>query len=120
VVSARDVTWQPVDLVTGSPDAVRADSPETSWSYLVFRDQPVGWDEVRDWNRFGLVVVSRAVMLDPPPVSQQPAHLAQQSIADSATGAAFVVLITVGLLLETTPCWLGPRSRSAPHAAGTP
>ncbi|HEV2931136.1 MAG TPA: hypothetical protein VGW74_20840, partial [Propionibacteriaceae bacterium] len=33
VVSARDVTWQPVDLVTGNPDAVRADSPETSWSY---------------------------------------------------------------------------------------
>jgi putative ABC transport system permease protein len=101
VASARDAMWRPLDLVTGDPTAARADSPDSEWSYLVFRDRPVSWAEVRDWNRYGLVVVSRAVVLDPPPVSQQPAELAQQTTGDAA-GAVVAALITVGLLLETS------------------
>ena len=64
-----------LDLVTANPAAARADSPGRIWDYLVFRDRPVSWAEVRDWNRYGLVVISRAVVLDPPPASEQPAEL---------------------------------------------
>jgi putative ABC transport system permease protein len=102
VVWARDAEWRALDLVTGNPAAARADSPGSAWSYLVFRERPVSWAEVRDWNRYGLVVVGRAVVLDPPPVSQQPAQLAQQTSANSATEIGFVALVTVGLLLETS------------------
>jgi putative ABC transport system permease protein len=102
VVSARDALWRPLDLVTGDPAAARADSPDSEWTYLVFRDRPVSWAEVRDWNRYGLVVVSRAVVLDPPPVSQQPAELAQQTADGDAAGIATAALITIGLLLETS------------------
>ena len=101
VVSARNVEWRALDLVTGKPAAAGAESPDSASNYLVFRDRPVTWAEVRDWNRYGLLVVSRAVVLDPPPVTQQPAELVHQTAADSAA-IAFVALITAGLLLETT------------------
>ena len=102
VVSARDPQWREMDLVTGNPAAARADSPESTWGYLVFRDRPVTWAEVREWNRYGLAVTSRDVVLDPPPASEQPTEQFEHMRANSVAELGLAALITVGLLLETS------------------
>ena len=102
VAAARDPQWRALDLVTGNPAAARADSPDSNSGYLVFRERPVTWAEIGDWNRYGLAVTSRAVVLDPPPASEQSDQLIQQMRDSSAPVVAFAVLVTAGLLLETT------------------
>ena len=70
--------------------------------YLVQRPDPVTWAEVRAWNAYGLLVLSRAVVLDPPPASEQSPELRQQARDQRAAILGLAALIAVGLLLETT------------------
>ncbi|MEH0828598.1 MULTISPECIES: FtsX-like permease family protein [unclassified Micromonospora] len=51
------------------PPAARTDPPN---AWLVDAPAPVAWDQVRRLNAEGLLVISRAVLRDPPPVQQTP------------------------------------------------
>ncbi|MET7420261.1 FtsX-like permease family protein [Dactylosporangium sp. NPDC005555] len=49
------------------PGTLAAEPPDSSTRWLVDAPAPIGWDQVKDLNRHGLVVRSRTVVLDPPP-----------------------------------------------------
>ena len=91
VVRAVDPTYQPVGLVTGA-SWIPADEPA---QFLLSRDRAVTWGDVRAWNAYGLVVLSKAVLADPPAAAADPQ-------SDNGFGVAIVVLICLGLVLETT------------------
>lgn len=93
VVRAVGADYVRVDLVAGSAWLPR----EGTGLFLLTRDRPVSWDDVKAWNRYGLVAVSKAVLADPP--AEAPA--AQEETGGDA-GVAIVVLICFGLVLETT------------------
>ncbi|GGM54173.1 hypothetical protein GCM10011608_43950 [Micromonospora sonchi] len=88
------------------PDA-RTDPPS---AWLVDAPAPVGWDQVRQLNDVGILVLSRAVVLDPPPVQQAP-----QSEVDAQTVAIGVVLGGLGamqIVLLAGPAFaIGARRR---------
>ena len=98
--TGRDREFRPYDLITLPATGRTAGSGQGSW--LLLRDRPVSWAEVQDWNRSGLLVVSRAVVEHPPPESQQPADLVALTRDNSRDNAGIVVAIALGLLLETS------------------
>lgn len=55
----------------------------------------VGWDQVRQLNELGAFVLSRAVVLDPPPADQVPDLLQDSELASTAALVALVVVIAV-------------------------
>ncbi|GAA2149857.1 hypothetical protein GCM10009844_30000 [Nocardioides koreensis] len=61
---------------------------------------PVSWDQVREINAVGGLVLSRAVMLDPPPESAIPAEIRSWSTGTDQAVVAVVVLIVVMALIE--------------------
>ncbi|WP_372729697.1 ABC transporter permease, partial [Nocardioides sp.] len=61
---------------------------------------PVGWEQVRALNAIGATVLSRAVLLDPPPASALPPELQHGFDDGDNTMLAVVVLIVVMALLE--------------------
>lgn len=67
-------------------------------SWLVGGD-PVTWSEVRALNEAGAVVVSRAVVLDPPPADQLPEELGVAGSTDPVL-VAVVALVVAMVLLE--------------------
>ncbi len=67
-------------------------------SWLVGGD-PVTWSEVRALNEAGAVVVSRTVVLDPPPADQLPPELGTTGSADP-TLVAVLALVVAMVLLE--------------------
>lgn len=69
-------------------------------SSLLVGGDPVSWDQVRDLNALGATVVSRAVLLDPPPESElAPQVQAGMDVLDEAAVTA-AVLIAVMVLIE--------------------
>ncbi|GIJ23115.1 FtsX-like permease family protein [Micromonospora lutea] len=89
------------------PPNARTDPPS---AWLVDAPDPVGWDQVRQLNADGILVVSRAVTLDPPPVEQAP-----PSDLDARTVAIGVVLGGLGamqIVLLAGPAFaIGARRR---------
>ena len=73
-------------------------------AYLLERDTPVSWDEVRRLADYGVSVTSRAVVLDPPDPSSLdlPPYVADQSAAQRFGQAIVAAVASIGLLLETT------------------
>lgn len=61
---------------------------------------PVGWDTVRDLNAMGAVVVSRAVLADPPPRSALPEEVRTWAGGgiDDATLAGAILVVAMALL----------------------
>lgn len=93
VVEATDPDYEPVHLVVGASWL-----PAGPGSFLVSRPEPVTWDDVRSWNAYGLLVVSRAVVSDPPPDAPVPTALED----GRAQAAAVALLVSFALVLETT------------------
>lgn len=93
-----DLGYSGRDLVSVHPADTAA--PEGPW--LLLRDQPVTWAEVKSWNAYGLVTISRAVVQQPPPRSELSPDLAYPDRANAAALVGTAVLLTVGLLLETS------------------
>ena len=99
VGTGRHATQRDTATVDVLPDALgpgfAAYAPDVDW--LVDGD-PVLWSDVLALNRAGLVVTSRAVLADPPPVQE----MAEQMGYDSGYGdaLAIVALIVTMALLE--------------------
>ncbi|KQZ89977.1 hypothetical protein ASD62_12380 [Phycicoccus sp. Root563] len=74
--SAFDGYGSMPDVVTNEP--IAQDSLY-SWQWLVVRDTPVTYDEVKTLNGYGLRVASADVMRHPPTAAQLPAELRQQN-----------------------------------------
>lgn len=79
-----------------STDIVRPATETTDFAaYLVDRDTPVTWDEVRAANEYGLTVASRAVIENPPPAdaTEFPSPNGSESLLVTAllVAALFVV-----------------------------
>lgn len=68
-------------------------------SYLLVRSQPVTWAEVQRLNQSGLVVLSRAVLQDPPAPSSLSAAQSQAAAIDPATKAV-LVLVVISIVIE--------------------
>ena len=70
--------------------------------WIVLREKPVDWAEVRSLNRYGLSVLSAAVLLDPPSSSQLPPEVQGQSSFYEDTARQIAVLGGVMLFIITT------------------
>ena len=92
----------PLRAVLGLDEAVGLEEPAGGYGpgprYWVSAP-PVEWDRVRDLNALGFTVLSRAVVLDPPPEDQVP-----QTSYDNgaAVTAAIIALIATMAVLEVT------------------
>lgn len=82
----------------GLPGAFGLDE-RGSTSYLV-GGAPVGWEQVLDLNEQGAVVLSRAVMTDPPADDELPMEVQWGSALMEASVITTIVLVVVMVLLE--------------------
>ncbi len=68
-------------------------APEgTAWEWRVERSAPVHLDEALTWTDYGLSVMSRAVLLDPPPEEQDSAETVKVLV---------IAMLVLGVLIET-------------------
>ncbi|MFI7487325.1 FtsX-like permease family protein [Micromonospora echinaurantiaca] len=89
------------------PPAARTDLPS---AWLVDAPTPVGWDQVRRLNAKGILVISRAVSLDPPPTAPTP----QPEVDAQAVGIGVLLggLGAMQIVLLTGPAFaIGARRR---------
>ncbi|MDP1806905.1 MAG: ABC transporter permease, partial [Acidimicrobiales bacterium] len=70
---------------------------DRSRAWLVDGD-PVSWETVRELNAIGATVASRAVITDPPPVSQWPESVRASAGLDDATMAVLVLIVVMALI----------------------
>jgi putative ABC transport system permease protein len=83
-------------LVGTSPELA---SPEYGYGATWLIDGgSVSWDQVRAVNRVGGLVLSRAVLLDPPPDSEIPAEIRGYSSVDEAWLAVAVLVVVMALI----------------------
>ena len=86
------------------PESPLEAGPKTyqSTSYYLVGPEPVSWQQVRDANSKGVGVLSRAVVLDPPPLQERavPGATPQDPAAGSVAAYATVALIGALALLE--------------------
>ncbi|GGD09337.1 ABC transporter permease [Nocardioides daphniae] len=80
-----------------APATTMEERYETPQQWLVERSE-ISWSEVKKLNAQGLVVASRAVLLDPPPTSEVD-HPAPESF-ENQERAAILAMIAVMVLLE--------------------
>ena len=102
-------------LVGLSPDLLGAGARSSS-TWLVDAG-PVSWSKVRELNAVGATVLSRAVMLDPPPESELPAEIQGwgSSVDDAllAVAALIVVMALIEVVLLAGPAFaVGARRQS--------
>jgi putative ABC transport system permease protein len=84
--------------VLGPIGSVLTDEQELRQDWLVGRPDPVTWQDVEALNALGGIVVSRAVLADPPDAEDVAGQLGNGSIDNEAY--AVVVLVVVMALLE--------------------
>lgn len=70
---------------------------QTGHTYLV-GGGPVSWAQVRTLNDRGAIVVSRAVVRDPPPASEIPPEVQSFGSSDSAVITVAILVVTMALL----------------------
>lgn len=95
--------------VLGLPEAVGlADAPVTRW---FSEGPPVEWDDVLALNEIGVLVLSREVVLDPPPAEQVPtqAYDDGQDIALVTAGLIAVMAVLEVVLLAGPAFAVGAR-----------
>lgn len=64
-------------------------------TWLLDTPDPLGWDQVKQLNTHGIVVLSRAVLADPPPAAAQYPDV---TAGDDPTAAAFVLVAGLAML----------------------
>ncbi len=97
-------SWQGrLDLVSLAPFGT--EQGEAGW--LIQRDTPVAWPEVRDLNASGLVVLSVDVLRHPPAASALPAQFRLEDASQSARTTS-IVAAGGALLLIVTTLLVGP------------
>jgi len=85
--------------MVGLPGTFGLEGPAQRW--LVDAPRDVAWSDVRRLNGLGAYVVSRAVILDPPPDSAVPAEARELSRGADPTGTLVLALVVAMVLLET-------------------
>ncbi len=93
---AESTTTRDFPVAAGPVGAFGLDD-ETSRSWLVDGD-PVSWETVRELNAIGATVASRAVITDPPPVSEWPDSVQASAGVDDATMAVLVLIVVMALI----------------------
>ncbi|MEX5635014.1 FtsX-like permease family protein [Parafrankia sp. FMc2] len=86
------------------PGTLAPVASEAIWSLYVVGPHPVDWSRVRAANAVGAVVVSRAVLADPPPDSQLPAA----SSTGPEAGVVAATVLAAGLALLLVALLAGP------------
>lgn len=71
--------------------------PGESYTWLV-DGPPVPWAKVLELNAIGVTVASRAVITDPPPVSEWPGSVQASAGFDDATTAVLVLIVMMALI----------------------
>lgn len=97
VVQATGPSYGPLDGISTDP---RIDRIERS--FLIDRPTPVEWSEVRQLNAYGLAVLSRAVIEDPPAASELDPQISEQGGGYGSGELATIALAVVALVAETT------------------
>ena len=92
-------------VVVPTPPAGSAQTGTTSW--FVPGGDPVTWADVRRLNDYGLRVTSRAVLLDPPSISELPAEIRDETSA-GADQVSIIVGLGAAMLLIITALLVGP------------
>ncbi len=92
-------------VVVPTPPAGSAQTGSTSW--FVPGGDPVTWADVRRLNDYGLRVTSRAVLLDPPSISELPAEIRDETSA-GADQVNIIVGLGAAMLLIITALLVGP------------
>ena len=92
-------------VVVPALPAGSAQAGATSW--FVPGGDPVTWADVRRLNDYGLRVTSRAVLLDPPSISELPAEI-QGETSDGADQVSIIVGLGAAMLLIITALLVGP------------
>lgn len=92
-------------LVVPAPPAGSGATGITTW--FVPSGDPVTWAEVRRLNDHGLRVTSRAVLLDPPSISELPPEI-QGEVAGGADRTSIIVGLGAAMLLIITALLVGP------------
>lgn len=87
------------DLVTTTP---QAGNDEGGGGWLLQRESPVSWQEVRRLNGYGIAVTSAAVLRDPPAPDEIDPLMQQLGDCDDRRASVAVALAGVLLLLVTT------------------
>ncbi|HEX5561360.1 MAG TPA: hypothetical protein VFX52_06930, partial [Nocardioidaceae bacterium] len=90
------------ELVVLPPHALPGTDPDRTHIWLVETPQPIDWAPVRALNAKGVVVSSRALWLDPPPISE---WSIQRESDDAAFGAAGLI---IGLAVLEVVLLAGP------------
>ncbi|MFG1999221.1 FtsX-like permease family protein [Spirillospora sp. NPDC048911] len=70
--------------------------------------KPVTWADVRDFNKLGITVLSRAVVMNPPPAGQIPAGAGSEPSTDNTTmaiGAMIVAMVVLEVVLLAGPAF---------------
>ncbi|WP_327679830.1 ABC transporter permease [Kitasatospora sp. NBC_00458] len=84
-------------------------APPEQWLVRLPAGERLDWDEVREFNRYGFTVTSRAVTLDPPDPSAVPYRQNAWAGVASASDDRTVVLVTVvGMALLEVALLAGP------------
>ncbi len=95
---AESTTLRDQPIVAGQLDSIGLSS-EGTMTWLVER-AAVTWDDVRRLNAGGATVLSRAVVLDPPPTSEIPEEVRSQGGGMDQTTLAVALLVVVMALIE--------------------
>lgn len=88
-------------LATTKPWVSEGPSGPASASYLLFRDAPFTWSEVRNANEHGLSITSREVILNPPAASELPADIYQQDVENAKSLRIAAAMLGATLFLLT-------------------
>lgn len=114
----RDPTSFGTEVVVAPPGALipalPEDAKEGAWEspgWLVDTPGDFTWDDVLVANEHGFLVLSRTVLLNPPPCSEQPLGCFEEYNAfsgDGAAEAAAIVALVVGMALLEVVLLAGP------------
>jgi putative ABC transport system permease protein len=96
VGTAESTTIRDYPVAAGPSGAFGLEA-EFSRTWLV-DGAPVSWAKVRELNDLGVLVASRAVITDPPPVSEWPETARFSSGIDEATVAVIVLIVVMALI----------------------
>jgi putative ABC transport system permease protein len=98
------------ELLVFAPGTLPRDASSTpagtAWDWLADTPAPIDWAQVQEINRSGVVVTSRAVLLDPPDPAQTP--LAEDDAAEPAGGRLSLAPLVLGLAMLEIVLLAGP------------
>ncbi|MBX6750306.1 MAG: ABC transporter permease, partial [Micromonosporaceae bacterium] len=110
VVGQVEFPWRLDRMLLFAPDDTATDewfmAGESSW--LVDTPEPISWDRVLELNQQGMVVASRAVLLDPPPDEAVPFRQYWPSDGFAVTEELAAGVLIAGLALLEVVLLAGP------------